>query len=209
MKRSFLISLAFLTMVFGMTTAMEGNVEAVVITDHCTVVGSGMLPNGDMFSGDVTPVEGVINGTWEVWVACENTITSCEEYDGALKGLCNAYCENMDCAGDDPNATERACERVRDNFLAKGGEQLPCEPCYNYFVGDATRMFCWRNGVVLGDFWGTGSYNGEPGYKYQVHVQDFGASGADFYQISIWKPDGTLEHAASDFLATGNLVVDP
>lgn len=46
---------------------------------------------------------------------------------GALKGLCNAYCEAMDCDSNDPRASARACERVRGNFLEASGDQEP--PC--------------------------------------------------------------------------------
>ena len=46
---------------------------------------------------------------------------------GALKGLCNAYCEAMDCDSNDPRASARACERVRGNFVeASGGQEPPC-----------------------------------------------------------------------------------
>jgi hypothetical protein len=54
--------------------------------------------------------------------------TVCEEAElgGALKGLCNAYCEAMDCDAD-PNANISACESVHGKFLKKsGGIELPC-----------------------------------------------------------------------------------
>jgi hypothetical protein len=56
------------------------------------------------------------------------TETVCEENElgGALKGLCNAYCEAMDCDGS-PNADLSACESVRAKFLEKsGGIEPPC-----------------------------------------------------------------------------------
>lgn len=52
----------------------------------------------------------------------------CEEVElgGALKGLCNAYCEAMDCDAD-PYANINACESVHGKFLRKsGGIELPC-----------------------------------------------------------------------------------
>jgi hypothetical protein len=54
--------------------------------------------------------------------------TVCEEakLGGVLKGLCNAYCEAMDCDAD-PNANINACESVHGKFLKKsGGIELPC-----------------------------------------------------------------------------------
>jgi len=56
----------------------------------------------------------------------------CEGYAGQAYGLCNAYCEAMDCDGE-PRASEKACARVQANFENKTGEILPCllEGCDN------------------------------------------------------------------------------
>ena len=53
---------------------------------------------------------------------------------GALWGLCNAYCEAMDCDGKAVDAADAACAKVYENFIAKsGGKKLPCgvfgKPC--------------------------------------------------------------------------------
>lgn len=61
--------------------------------------------------------------------------TVCDVYSGAAFGLCNAYCEAMDCEllddGDDftnPNASVNACMKVKDNFMKITGETaLPCD----------------------------------------------------------------------------------
>ena len=55
--------------------------------------------------------------------------SECDGQPGALFGLCNAYCEAMDCDSDSPHASARACQRVLDNFLAKSGGIFP--PCIN------------------------------------------------------------------------------
>jgi hypothetical protein len=65
--------------------------------------------------------------------------TVCDIYSGAAFGLCNAYCEAMDCEllfDDDPetspNASATACMKVLDNFIKITGEELTCEvedPC--------------------------------------------------------------------------------
>lgn len=48
------------------------------------------------------------------------------ELGGALKGLCTAYCEAMDC-DESPNADFSACESVRSKFVRKsGGIEPPC-----------------------------------------------------------------------------------
>jgi len=37
-------------------------------------------------------------------------------YTGKLNGLCNAYCEAMDCDSDNPHASQQACEGVYNNI---------------------------------------------------------------------------------------------
>ncbi len=61
------------------------------------------------------------------------------ELSGGAWGLCNAYCEAMDCHCflDDtcvPNASQNACDKVKERYTAKAGSvPLPCEqalcPC--------------------------------------------------------------------------------
>ncbi|HEX6901374.1 MAG TPA: hypothetical protein VF789_16735 [Thermoanaerobaculia bacterium] len=53
--------------------------------------------------------------------------TVCDDETGAAYGLCNAYCEAMDCESDDPQASETACTRVKDKFTQITGRDLPCE----------------------------------------------------------------------------------
>ncbi len=51
----------------------------------------------------------------------------CEPLGGASRGLCNAYCEAMDCDSDEAQASPVACFRVLANFMKKSGGALP--PC--------------------------------------------------------------------------------
>jgi hypothetical protein len=209
MKRVYLISLVLLTMLLTLSNAMVGQAEAQVISYSCIVDMSGALSNGDRFSGHVErDPNGVVAGTVEFWTACEST-TTCEDSTGALKGLCNAYCEAMNCAGDVPEASEVACERVRTNFFNKGGLRLPCEPCGDHFVGDADTMLCHRDGSVLADFWGTGSFNGMPGYTFWVHVGDATAPFVDYFQTRIWTPDGSAVVDIADYISSGDISVLP
>jgi hypothetical protein len=53
--------------------------------------------------------------------------TVCDNETGAAYGLCNAYCEAMDCETDNPSASDTACSRVRDKFQQITGRDLPCE----------------------------------------------------------------------------------
>lgn len=98
---------------------------------------------------------------------------ACEAADlhGAAWGLCNAYCEAMDCDSDDPQASDNACERVLKNWEEhEDGMTIPCEevecPCWSSseeleFVHDSnsppsygrpTFRICFENenGLVLG-----------------------------------------------------------
>jgi hypothetical protein len=75
----------------------------------------------------------------------EESVCDKAGYTGELWGLCNAYCETMDCDGKDVNAADVACDNVLDNFISKsGGGELPCqvfgirseEQCINEFSED-------------------------------------------------------------------------
>jgi hypothetical protein len=58
--------------------------------------------------------------------------TVCDLETGAAFGLCNAYCEAMDCDSADHHASDTACAQVKSNFEKKTGRPLPCEascPC--------------------------------------------------------------------------------
>jgi predicted esterase len=53
--------------------------------------------------------------------------TVCDDLSGKAYGLCNAYCEALDCDWD-PNASEVACEDLRFKLLSLTGEsEFPCE----------------------------------------------------------------------------------
>jgi hypothetical protein len=54
----------------------------------------------------------------------------CDDETGTLKGLCNAYCEAMDCHLDEGvHASQEACDRVLANYRKKSGDVDP--PCLN------------------------------------------------------------------------------
>jgi hypothetical protein len=58
--------------------------------------------------------------------------TICDNEHGAAFGLCNAYCEAMDCTDPNQHASDRGCEQVKANFMKKTGRPLPCDvtcPC--------------------------------------------------------------------------------
>jgi hypothetical protein len=51
----------------------------------------------------------------------------CDGLQGSAFGLCNSYCEALDCDSNNPEASQNACERVLANFdTATGGSTMPC-----------------------------------------------------------------------------------
>src|SRR6185295_3604734 len=58
--------------------------------------------------------------------------TVCDGESGAAFGLCNAYCEAMDCDSPAPHASATACSKVRSHFQRITGHDIPCAmacPC--------------------------------------------------------------------------------
>jgi hypothetical protein len=56
----------------------------------------------------------------------------CDSQTGAAFGLCNAYCEAMDCDSPDHQASDTGCAQVKANYERETGRPLPCEvvcPC--------------------------------------------------------------------------------
>jgi hypothetical protein len=52
----------------------------------------------------------------------------CNGLNGALYGLCVAYCEAMDCDFVDTQASYEACWQVKDNYeFLSGGNLPPCD----------------------------------------------------------------------------------
>lgn len=82
--------------------------------------------------------------------------TVCDAETGAAYGLCNAYCEAMDCESDAPSASATACDKVRTKFENIAGHNVPCEaaacPCtslpeYNAILAGAN--YCNITGQSL------------------------------------------------------------
>jgi hypothetical protein len=60
--------------------------------------------------------------------ALAQTPDACDGETGAAYGLCNAYCEAMDCDSDNAQASETACGKVKAKFTnITGRTSLPCE----------------------------------------------------------------------------------
>jgi hypothetical protein len=66
----------------------------------------------------------------------------CDGLSGARWGLCNAYCEAMDCDADAPHAAQNACDRVLLQYVEKSAGVVP--PCLSEPSAD-------RDGDEVGD----------------------------------------------------------
>jgi len=85
--------------------------------------------------------------------------TVCDAETGAAFGLCNAYCEAMDCDSPNHHASDNACEHVKRNFERKTGRPLPCEatcPCVAVLplfaelgTGAATAEVCIADETII------------------------------------------------------------
>jgi hypothetical protein len=51
----------------------------------------------------------------------------CAAEEGAAYGLCNAYCEAMDCDSDTFKASDKACIKIYNKFVEYTGQEPPCE----------------------------------------------------------------------------------
>ena len=60
------------------------------------------------------------------FAGAQTTESVCDGEQGAAYGLCNAFCDAMDCDGDDPQASETACDKVQSKFEQVTGHQPPC-----------------------------------------------------------------------------------
>ena len=67
----------------------------------------------------------------------------CSVLEGVQFGLCNAYCEAMDCDGSNPAASPIACDKVLDRFRqVSSGTELP--PC----VEPPITCPCWTTAIL-------------------------------------------------------------
>jgi hypothetical protein len=78
----------------------------------------------------------------------------CDDLNGALYGLCVAYCEAMDCHLGDQFASDRACERVLTNYMSHSDGEMP--PCHGPAEGSED-----EGSGETGDT-GEGGQEGEP-----------------------------------------------
>jgi hypothetical protein len=80
--------------------------------------------------------------------------TICDLETGAAFGLCNAYCEAMDCESASPQASESACSKVQGKFQNITGRDVTCElPCPCTSIPQFNAILANASSCV--DFFGT------------------------------------------------------
>ena len=183
------IAVSVLAVLVGLSVVIASPVGALTITSDCKVtIGTPItdptdtpdpvvIHNGDsVFSieGDIHDSDGLPSGYFRL---TETPASGCPDYcdglPGAQYGLCNAYCEAMDCDSDVPMANPIACGKVLENFKKKsGGFPPPCEHCENSFISEnVDYLFCFINGGNVGVISGTGYWNGAGPYRFDLTVE--------------------------------------
>lgn len=67
----------------------------------------------------------------------------CSGLSGASWGMCNAYCEAMDCDNEDSKASSTACSRIAQKYHERTGGVLPC--------GDPLEAYPYYEFAVISD----------------------------------------------------------
>lgn len=65
----------------------------------------------------------------------------CDFENGAAYGLCNAYCQAMDCDSDTPSASITACQKVANKFEQITGRPVPCSESCPLYQNDNFPIF--------------------------------------------------------------------
>jgi hypothetical protein len=124
--------------VWGTTPALEADVQSWLDEPDSNhgwlLIGNEEAPTtSKRFASRENPAEEMRP---QLLVVYEITCEAAGLAPGAF-GLCEAYCEALDCDGLHPRGSERACSRLARNFAARtNGAPLPCEPHYDqYGVG--------------------------------------------------------------------------
>ncbi len=86
-------------------------------------------PLADEICGDINSAQDdVEKGRLVItWSRDESGVRGCDQFEGKLGGICNAYCEGVNCDEDDG---KKSCGVLAENFVKFGGESTvpPCGP---------------------------------------------------------------------------------
>jgi hypothetical protein len=79
--------------------------------------------------------------------------SACGGLSGATWGLCNAYCEAMDCDSENPNASSTACLQVLSKYTSHTEQPIPCArvrcPCWAPEDVDTLLLECEDDGLSV------------------------------------------------------------
>ena len=120
--------------------------------------------------------------------------SACDGQIGAAYGLCNAYCEAMDCDSDEVQASATACEKVSVDYSKITGELMPCEvvecPCWT------AEQLAVIDGFHEGATLYTTAYTQTDEYpdRPPKTIAQCGEDGYDNADVYIWNQVGTIEN---------------
>ncbi|QFU76253.1 hypothetical protein EY643_11595 [Halioglobus maricola] len=63
----------------------------------------------------------------------ESICSAFQELKGPAFGLCNAYCEALDCGHPEQRANEKACDKINKNFERLTGFKIPDDLEYDEY----------------------------------------------------------------------------
>jgi hypothetical protein len=113
----------------------------------------------------------------------------CDEAPEGLFGLCNAFCEALDCELQDPADLSQACRSVKRAYLKKsGGAEPPCgssctgpPPMFLTLTNDNTAVRAWYSN-------GDGTF-----FAYPTPIAEFGGLQARYNGVGDFNGDGALD----------------
>ena len=104
--------------------------------------------------------------------------TICDNESGKSFGICNAYCEAMDCDNPDRKASNKACEKKFEQWLALNGEGVPL-PCEDASL--AISKSASSDGEISAD--GILTVNAPATVNYTIEVTNTGSVGIEVTSI--------------------------
>jgi len=139
--------------------------------------------------------------------------TVCDVYEGALFGLCNAYCEAIDCGDPNVRAADRACSRIQANFFKKSGGELIPEDCQTVDVDDECPCFTTASITAIGGdcvgFEDSGAFEGSSSYLETFYMT---ADGFNEYDWAVYGDStdgyGCMLGPDPDVLSTDSITLD-
>lgn len=180
---------------------------AVTVTTDCTLEGFGTLPAGDDFEGSAVGLpDGFAEGTW-VHLGPETEVPDDEDDDD-------------DDDDDDECRGERRGHRMHRgrghrHHRGEGRGHCRCDDdddddtpatTRDRFEGEVESVTCFINGSRVGTAEGNGTWNGDPGYTFELGVVDSGVSN-DEYTFTVYDSSGGVVYSVNGFPDSGDLTV--